>query len=162
MAFEVVPRGQFRPRDGLGEGQVTLDKNGRLLARQEDLSLVQINGSAMVLIDCATLRIALRCCADDGEQDLAVTVSETHKGGHRDNGRRSLQLGRAIRKLGLEPSACVGRYQLKTKDNLLILELSGPSLTEDPGDQTSTKGKSRAAADRQASTCPLPQRSGRT
>ncbi|MEP0848136.1 MAG: hypothetical protein HRF50_15100 [Phycisphaerae bacterium] len=112
----------FRP---LPEGWCSVSKVGVLLAYTSDLELVQVDSRAVLLADGATLRIGIRR-PDDEEAEYAVSVRPVRRGaGKLDRKRREVNVLPAIRELGLTPAAAAGRYELRTKDNTLLIELTG-------------------------------------
>lgn len=129
MAFEVVTTAQsfFKPK--LPAGMCSLVKSGALHLAASDVEAAKIGGRCVVLADPDTLRIALRRVRS-GEEDGAATVRvEKNKLG-KDTGRRSVNVGRAIVRLALEPQNVAGRYPLiRTRGDsggeLLIVNLTG-------------------------------------
>jgi hypothetical protein len=111
VSFEIVEPGSWKAAEPLGEGEVSLGKGGTLLARREDLELVGIKHYAIVLADAGTLRVGLRAVRD-GEQQQSVAACIVRCKNGRDSGRRRINVARAARRLGLEPAAIVGRYEL--------------------------------------------------
>lgn len=127
MGFEIVEPGHMQMMDPLPQGQASLAKSGKLCAHACDLQLAEIGKHAVVLADRESFRIALRA-AREGDEGRTVAVSiVTASKSKRDSGRRGLNIGRAIRRLDLEPEKCAGRYELHHKgagrDSLLILNL---------------------------------------
>lgn len=109
----------------LPEGWCSISKVGVLLAYASDLELVQVDSRAVLLADSATLRVGIRR-PDDGEIEFAVSVRPVKRGAGRiDRKRRELNVLPAIRELGLTPAAAAGRYELRAKDNMLLIELTG-------------------------------------
>ncbi|MBU0617914.1 MAG: hypothetical protein KKI02_09375 [Planctomycetes bacterium] len=125
MSFTVVEPGAFSFTEPLGEGEVSISKNGTLTARAEDLALVGIGNYAIVLVDTGTLRLGLRSVRDGEQQkSVACSVITTGKDRH-DSGRRRVTVTRAVKGLGLTIEAVCGRYTLKThKDELVFIVLT--------------------------------------
>lgn len=130
MAFKV-----YQPKrieiDPLQSGQVSIDKGGNARFLREDLDLVGIGDSVVVLTDELTLRVALRK-PRPSDAGRTMTVSSP-KGPHgTDKTRAYIRLSGALRELRLEPEAVKGRYELTTKDDLLIVNLA--DCKAGPGD----------------------------
>lgn len=122
MGFEIVEPGTFL-REPIGEGTCSIHRNGTVTFCAADLKLVGMDLYALVLADPGLLRIGLRKprTADERKQSRALTPRSGRNG---QSGHVSIQLGAAIRRLGLKPEAVAGRYDLITKDDLLILPLA--------------------------------------
>lgn len=122
MTFvEYMPR-EFVTNRGLADGEVSLDKNGTATFRAEDLALVGIDGVAVVLVDELTMRVAVRAARpSDGKRALLVKPVKRHNG--KLTGSRRIYLGGALRSIRIDPGAVRGRYELTTKDNLIIINL---------------------------------------
>lgn len=116
MGFEFVPRGTFGAKPGLSEGEVALLAGGVLTFRRDDLALVGIGDRVAVLVDRGTLRIAFRAPTEDEAADASQFYREKDS----ESGRRKLLVNRALKELGLNARDLAGRYQLMTKDRLLI------------------------------------------
>ncbi len=135
MAFEIVEPGSLSTMDPLAEGQVSIAKSGKLTIRKADLDLAGIDHYAMVMADRETFRVGVRAVRGDDERPRSVAVSTVTSGkAKKDSGRRTLNLGRAIKRLDLQPEAVAGRYELvvrgKEGDAMLILNLmpgTGPA-----------------------------------
>ncbi|MGE0481831.1 MAG: hypothetical protein AB7Q17_15315 [Phycisphaerae bacterium] len=124
MSFELVEPGAWNRQPPLEEGQVAIDATGTATMRAADLESAGIAHYCIVLADAGTLRIAIRAPRDD-ERALSVAVSVVRHGKEqRDAGRRRVSLGRAIKRCGVEIDAVRGRYDLRTKDDLLIIDLA--------------------------------------
>ena len=135
MGFVIVEPGRAGfDVDPLAEGSVAVRRSGDLIALRDDLSLVSIGDCCTVLADAATKRIALRAPTDDEAANAqAVLVLRRGNKQRDDSGRRRIMLKRALARIGLTPEQAVGRYELTTKENLLILNLSevgGPASIE--------------------------------
>lgn len=126
MSFRIVEPGRFVKTDPLPEGVGALDANGVALFRAGDLGLVGVKERAVVLCDEAGLRVAVRRCRK-GEESKSVLVHFV-KRGETDTNRRRINLARAIKELCLVPGAVRGRYELTTKDNLIIIALANDKL----------------------------------
>jgi len=125
MAFVVHERPAFHWADPIPEGQASIDKTGTLTIRTEDLALVHIEDAAIVLTDELTMRIALRA-ARGNERAKAYTVFKVFRAAKKlDPKWRRIGLGGVIKAMNLEPAAVAGRYELTTKENLLIVNLTG-------------------------------------
>ena len=128
MSFEIVEPGQFAFQKGLEPGEVSLNRCGRLMLRVEDLETASIGPHyAIVLADAGNLRIALRAVRDGEEsQSVAICTVRGSRAG-RDSRRRAVHVTRALKRLGIEPAAAAGRYELFTKGEgpaaLLIINL---------------------------------------
>ncbi len=125
--FEIVEPGHLQPMEPLPEGMVSIAKSGRLTIRQADLEAAGIEHYVIALADRETFRLGLRAVHDD-ERMRSVAVSVVTAGkAKRDTSRRSINVARAIRRLGLEPAALAGRYELHPKDvgheTILVLHL---------------------------------------
>lgn len=122
MSFEPVeiearPFGSSNP---LREGECSIAKTGHGLFHGADLSIVQITDQAALLADPGTLRLALRVPHLPEDFHSVVKVSPAKNG----RGRVHVPLSAGIRRLGLTPRGVGGaRYELSTKDNLLIIQL---------------------------------------
>ena len=125
MAFVVHERPAFHWADPIPEGQASIDKTGTLTIRTEDLALAQIEGTAIVLTDELTMRIALRAPREH-ERAKAYTVFKVFRAAKKlDPKWRRIGLGGVIKAMNLEPAAVAGRCELITKENLLIVNLTG-------------------------------------
>jgi len=127
VSFEVIPRGLWQATDPLKTGQCAIDRDGRIMFRSEDLELVKIGGFALVLADTSTLRLAVRP-PHAGEAARAMQVTVMKKKSGADTKRRAINVKRAIKALCLDPAAVKGRYNLTTKNDLLIVNLAGIEL----------------------------------
>jgi hypothetical protein len=115
VPFEVIERGTFATVP-LQPGICSVNKSGLLLVCTEDLALVGI-ADLVVVMSCAdTRRIALRR-PRDGEDQAAF-----HVGGRAS--RRTVNIQRALRAIGLTCMQAAGRHELATKDDLLLLNLA--------------------------------------
>ncbi len=134
MAFKVYePKTiSFNP---LQQGEVSLDKDGTARFLTEDLELVGIETSVIVLTDELTLRIAIRN-PRPGESGKAISVTFARKGKTVDRGRAQVRLTGALRQLRLDPEAVKGRYTLMTKDDLLIVSLADCKTSADDDEET--------------------------
>lgn len=121
MAFELVKPGKLRPMSGLGEGEVSVQRVGTVTMRPSDLAEVGITDRVAVLADQENLRIAFRRPAD-GEESFAVRMPKNKK-----PERSQFCIMPALRTIGVDPAGVAGRYELTTKDNLLILTLTDAS-----------------------------------
>ncbi len=123
MGFKVyVPKTiTFNP---LEEGYVALCAAGNARFHREDLALVGIEGAATVLTDELTLRIALRKPRPN-ETGKTMLVTSPKEGTAAERTRAHVRLAGALRELRLDPKAAKGRYELTTKDDLLIINLAG-------------------------------------
>ena len=93
------------------------------LFHTEDLGLVNIADEAALLADSGTLRVALRrprLPEDDGCVARVTTVVRNKKPVR---SRKNVMLAAAIRRLGLTLAAAAGKYELTTKDDLLVVDL---------------------------------------
>ncbi len=130
MPFVVVEPGAFCFTEPLGEGEVSISRNGTLTARAEDLALVGISKYAIVLADAGTLRLGLRAVRDGEEQkSRACSVITTGKQ-KRDSGRRRITVTRALKQLGLKVEDVCGRFTLKMhRDELVYIVLTDAKQT---------------------------------
>lgn len=113
MAFEVY---EGRPGGARMEvGRVSLDVNGTLRFTAADAAAAAIDNEAMVLIDRATKRIAIRGPRSD-EKGKAVKWDEAETTGQ-------IYLGGALGKIGLAKDAVKGRHDVEIKDGMLVLNL---------------------------------------
>ena len=140
--FKIVTPGEFAAMEGLAEGEVSVDRRGHALFRTDDLQSIGIREYAIVMVDSSGMRIALRAVRD-GEQAQSIRVSTvTRSAGIVNEARRKINMQPALRELALEPHAARGRYEMLTKDDLLIIPLTG--LTKDDralADRTQGKRK---------------------
>ena len=125
MAFEVLIPGVWKSADPLREGWASISKNGKLMLHAKDLARVAIKDRAVTLFDEGTFRIAFRAPREDEKaQARPFTIIPSGKL-KRDSGRRSLDIGRAVRRLGLAVENAAGRYELGThgqgRDAILVL-----------------------------------------
>jgi hypothetical protein len=130
MGFQVIEPGHWKTPDPLAEGEVSVNKEGRIIFRREDLTEAGIEGFCVLLADPMTLRIAVRKPREgEAGRSLVVSTIKGHK--DRDSGRRAVNAARGIKALKLDPAACAGRYTLMTKDELLILGLANAEFGDD-------------------------------
>lgn len=122
MSFKVLEKRAFFS-DPIPEGFVSIDKGGTARFHTEDLELVGIDGAAIVLVDETTLRIALRK-PREGEEARAYRVAPVRCGSKVDPARRQLMLRSALNEIRVDPKRAAGRYELRTKDDLLIVGLA--------------------------------------
>lgn len=124
MSFEIVERGEFRAIEQLPLGQASIGKRGGLLVRREELAKVGVSDKVLILADAGTIRLALRPPAGKAEVANAYPVGST---GRRGKGKRSatarIHIGKAIKELDLQAATVAGRYRVKVKKNLLIIDL---------------------------------------
>lgn len=132
MAFKLYEKKQlaFNP---LEQGQVSIDRDGTARFLTEDLELVGIENSAIVLTDELTLRIAVRK-PRPGEAGKAMSVAFVRKGKTVDKSRAQIRLTGALHALRLDTDAVRGRYDLTTKDDLVILNLADCKTDDDEED----------------------------
>jgi hypothetical protein len=123
VSFEVVEPGGFGLAPPLPEGEVSISRSGALTAHAKDLEIVGIGNYAIVLADSDTLRVAFRDVRD-GEQQQSVCASVVRRKSGVDTGRRSINVGRAIKRLGLTNESVAGRYTLNVHKDLLIVNLT--------------------------------------
>jgi hypothetical protein len=123
VSFQVIDRGEWKVLPTLERGWCSIARDGRAVFRAEDLALVKIEGRARLLADTGTLRVAIRRPRDDAELAKSMTVQVVKRGSGTATSRRAIQVGRAIKAIGVSVAACVGRYELQTKEDLLILTL---------------------------------------
>ncbi len=119
MSFEIVARGVFGCLPPILEGECSIDRGGKLTLLASDLLESSIDREAVLMSDPELMRIALRPVRE-GEQRLAVKISPLLRG-RTDSGRRTVNVARAIKRCGLDPKACAGRYELLGKSDLLIV-----------------------------------------
>jgi hypothetical protein len=125
MAFQLVRAGQrsefFR---AMPEGVCSIDGAGAALFHKSDLELVDIADQAAILADPDTLRIAVRKprADDDPAAIVRVTIITNKRGAP--TGRAKIPVGATIRECGLTAKAARGRYDLATKDDLIIVALA--------------------------------------
>lgn len=127
MSFRILDKGEFGLKEALPEGFCSIDRGGTVRFHKEDLALVGIEDVAVLLTDELTLRIAIRRPKpNEGRQAyrIAPAMWGGKKGG-KDLGRRQLLLKRALREIRIDPEAAAGRYELTTKDDMLIISLAG-------------------------------------
>ena len=122
MAFKIYEPKQieFNP---LEEGIVAIDRTGTARFVTDDLTIVGIETSAIVLTDELTLRVAIRK-PRPGEKGKAMTVAYARQGKLVDKTRAHVRLTGALHALRLDTEATKGRYPLTTKDDLLIINLA--------------------------------------
>ena len=121
VSVEVKGRGSlFSP---LEEGQTSITTGGLALFRREDLALVDIADEAALRADCGSLRIALRRPRLPDDAGSVTRVTTPKRAGRPVRGRATVNLAPAIRELGLTVKAAAGRWELITKDDLLIVQL---------------------------------------
>lgn len=129
MAFELVTPGHWGPNGGGGlpEGMISLQKSGLATVRIEDLVLVGIPadaGKVAVLACSETNRIAIRRWIQEEHGDSAFAIrAPTKQKGVKNESVRMLNLNAPLKRLGIKPEAYAGRYELHTKDDLLLLNL---------------------------------------
>ena len=123
MAWELIPRGEWKSVASLEESQCAIAKDGTLTFRESLLKSVGIDQFAVLLADTATLRIGLRA-PKEHELPRAVRVHVVRGAQKRDTGRRSLRGTRAFHAICLESAACAGRIELAIKERTLILNLA--------------------------------------
>lgn len=137
MSFELVeipPRKQFQA--GLQEGQCSLNKDGRFIARAEDLELLGIKDKAVVLADTGSLRLAIRAPRDNESLGTLTVhiikklIGPKGKKKHVPTPRRSIDVRHALQRLALEPDAVKGRRDAVTRDNLFIIAVADPTVSE--------------------------------
>lgn len=135
MGFQVVKAGSGRPESfrPLGEGEISIGKSGMATLHADDLELVQIVGDRCVLLaDPEHMRLGLRVPAGS-EPTVPVRKALTSGKKKRDTGRRIINVLPALREMRIEPAKISGRYAIRTKDNLLIVNLAAPSRAEKSG-----------------------------
>ena len=127
MGFEVVVPGVWRSVDALPAGWASIAKNGKLTLHSKDLAQIGVKDRAVVLQDRETFRIALRAPRGDQDPDARGLTTLAAGKAKRDTGRRSIDIGRAVRMLDLQVEKVRGRYELVIKgqgrDALLIVNL---------------------------------------
>jgi hypothetical protein len=125
VAFSVYEPGPFGFANALAEGEVSVYRNGTTLFNKADLGLVGITDAAVVLVDEATMRVALRK-PRSGEANKVLKVSPPRRRrGSGDSNRRQVYLGGPIRAMNIEPETVAGRYEATTVDDLFIVNLGG-------------------------------------
>jgi len=134
MSFTVLEKGAWAVREALEQGQVSISKTGQARFCREDLDLVGITDSLVILLDQELLRLAFRK-PRSGEEQNAYRVTGAHSGKRVAKTRATVQIGRALREIRLEPEAVAGRYELTTKDDLLILNLANGAAGTGSGDE---------------------------
>ena len=122
MSFKMLEKRSFST-DPIPEGFMSIDKGGTARFHTDDLELAGIDDTAIVLVDESTLRIALRK-PRDGEEARAYRVAPVRSGSKVDPARRQMLLRSALNELRIEPRNAAGRYELRTKDDLLIVSLA--------------------------------------
>jgi len=131
VAFEVVPPSRTGlPVDPLTPGTASLSRQGCLTIYAEDLALVKITDVVVLLADHeAKFRVGLRRPREK-EDDLCIRVRPlVRKRGKADPRRRRINMAPAVRALGLAPGPeTAGRYEVRTVDDLLILNLAEASV----------------------------------
>lgn len=128
--FEPIPMHQRAPQRALEPGRVTISGAGILTILERDLLCVGIAGEVMLLADATKLQIGLRP-ARKGESAAAVGV-RVQRG--LDTGRRMVNLGQVLRRLGVDKTAAAGRYRLRHEtgdpERLLVIDLAGGAVVE--------------------------------
>lgn len=125
MPFEIVdPR---RPiRQTIGPNRAKLRKSGTLVLHRDTLAAAGINGSAVLLVDKSTQRLALRA-PQDGEVDLAIE-QRTDKGAARTDGV-AYQVRAALHRGGWGVGKAARYHGLKTvvvrDDGMVVVLLEG-------------------------------------
>jgi hypothetical protein len=122
--WTVIERGEWAPAKPLDEGCARVLGDGSLKFRVEDLALVGIVDTAMLLSDEGNLRLAVRR-PTEAEVDRAMSVRPVMRKKGRDSGTRQITAARGFKALGLDPKSCVGTLTLLIKDDtILILNLA--------------------------------------
>lgn len=112
MGFEIFT--PFRVQ-GIGPGTASIDCNGKLRFHGSDLRRLGIDKEATLLTDPAAKRIALRK-PRAGEPTVAVRWAKTGTGG-------GVGLTGVLKVLKIDPKKAKGRYDVASKDDLLIVQL---------------------------------------
>lgn len=106
----------------LESGQVSISRTGVALFHRDDMVLVDIGDEVALLADTGgSLRVALRRPRLPEDADSVVRVATLKRAGRPIRGRVVVNISSAIRELGLVVRAVAGRWQLTTKEDLLIL-----------------------------------------
>lgn len=129
MAFQVIEKKAFTSCESIPDGFCSVDRGGTGRFHTEDLALVEIDKVAIVLVDEMTLRIGLRK-PRPGEEAKAYLCRPVYAGRRPDEKRRQVSLRSALSELRIDPEAAAGRYELTTKDDLLIINLAGIEAKE--------------------------------
>ncbi len=140
MSFEVLPLKRFGPHDVLEAGFARFGRNGTLAVRKEDLQLIGVTDTVVILIDVQTRRIAL-------QKPTPEQASAARRIGYPGKAVGHIVVWAALKALGLKVKTFSPRtVELFVKGPLLIVPLAGEPKTSD-----------RAAAD---ATAPEPARRG--
>ena len=107
----------------LESGQVSISRTGVALFHRDDTALVDIGDEVALLRDVGSLRIALRRPRLPEDADSVARVTTPKRAGRPVRERATVNLAPAIRELGLTLKAAAGRWELATKDDLLIVQL---------------------------------------
>lgn len=127
MAFEIIEPGHFGSVAAIEAGRASLQRSGVLTLVASDMAAAGIDATVTVLADRTNLRVALRRpLPADGDKVYRV---QGGKGKNAENiRRRTVNLARSLKTLGLDPFKLAGHYELhKHTDNgetLLILNLT--------------------------------------
>lgn len=123
MTYTIIEPGKaFNGTAGIQPGECRIDKGGTLTLREADLKSVGVVHFAVVMVDAATMRIALRA-PRSGEEQLGVAVQMVTNAKKRETDRRRVRIIRAIQALKVEPAAVAGRYAARRHDDLLEIDL---------------------------------------
>lgn len=126
MAFELVSPATRRLT--LQRGQCALAKSGYLTLLATQALEISADGWTVVLADAATARLALRK-PRPGEP----TYRCAPKGSANNSVLRQVMVRAALATLGIPLAQAVGRYDLASHDDLLIVQLRHPAAAAAKG-----------------------------
>ena len=122
MSFKVLEKGAFTFKEALPENFCSIDRTGTARFCRQDLELVGLEDEAVILTDELGMRIALRK-PRAGEKQHAYRLAVQKYGKRANPDRRAISFRRALAELHLDPKDTAGRFELTTKDDLLIVTL---------------------------------------
>lgn len=134
--LEIIARGRFEPTPPLADGECSIARNGTLTCRDETLRAGGIETAAVLMVDRALSRLALRAPREE-ERDKAVSVGVVTRrikrsGEDVDTRRRRIDVRRALRCLSLTPADVAGRYELVAKgggnETVYFITLAGTEV----------------------------------
>ncbi len=137
MSWTHVPAGEFKSVARLEEGQCTLTRSGAATFRLGDLALIGVSDRVSVFVDQANFRIGFKRPTEvDLDGAYRVSIARAFSNAKRsqanaDTGRRTVNIGRALKLLGVDPRVVAGRYDLSCKDDAILILSLGDLSAED-------------------------------
>lgn len=117
----------YAPRAGMPApirpGTAGIDRKGNLTLHQTDLERAGIGDRAVVLIDAAAMRLALRRpAADEAGRVVAVGTPGAKHG--KPSPRRQVWIRGPLEAMRLEPDQVAGRLVVRHETNMVVIALN--------------------------------------